>query len=97
MFGIGYATAEDRLFFIDILRHSGRAQLSSFVGGSQGNREMDRSVWADTPYNEADLQLQYDRARRALRRPGRQQIQEDVARTTSPGSTSTSPRPRSTR
>src|SRR3954453_15733209 len=26
-FGIGYATAEDRLFFLDVFRHPGRAQL----------------------------------------------------------------------
>ena len=60
MFGTGYATAEDRLFFMDALRHAGRAELSSFAGGS--NAEMDASVWADTPYNEADLRAQYDRA-----------------------------------
>lgn len=62
MFGTGYATAQDRLFFIDVLRHSGRGELSSFVGGSEGNREMDRGVWRDTPYTEEDLQLQIDRA-----------------------------------
>src|SRR3954451_3043109 len=37
-FGAGYAGAEDRLFLMDILRHTGRAQLSSFAGGSAGNR-----------------------------------------------------------
>jgi acyl-homoserine lactone acylase PvdQ len=58
IFGIGYATAEDRLFFIDILRHAGRAQLSSFAGGA--NVQMDREVWAETPYTEEDLQLQFD-------------------------------------
>jgi len=58
MFGLGYAAAEDRLFFMDVLRHAGRAQLSSFAGGSPGNREMDQSVWADTPYTEQDLQAQ---------------------------------------
>lgn len=62
LFGIGYATAQDRLFFIDVLRHTGRAQLSSFAGGSEGNRSMDRSVWADTPYTEADLERQIDPA-----------------------------------
>jgi acyl-homoserine lactone acylase PvdQ len=60
MFGAGYAAAEDRLFMIDVLRHAGRAQLSSFAGGS--NAEMDKEIWADTPYTEAELQLQYDRA-----------------------------------
>jgi acyl-homoserine lactone acylase PvdQ len=60
MFGAGYVAAEDRMFFIDALRHAGRAELAAFAGGSQGNRDMDASVWADTPYNEADLQLQYD-------------------------------------
>src|SRR4051794_9482535 len=33
-FGIGYATAEDRLFFLDVFRHLGRPQLSGFAGGA---------------------------------------------------------------
>jgi acyl-homoserine lactone acylase PvdQ len=37
VFGAGYAGAEDRLFLMDVLRHTGRAQLSSFIGGSEGN------------------------------------------------------------
>jgi hypothetical protein len=60
MFGAGYVAAEDRLFFIDALRHSGRGELASFAGGALGNREMDRGVWADTPYREAELQMQFD-------------------------------------
>jgi acyl-homoserine lactone acylase PvdQ len=75
MFGAGYAAAEDRLFFMDVLRHAGRAQLSSFAGGS--NTSMDASVWADTPYNEADLRLQYDRAPTMYGHRGIQ-IQHDV-------------------
>ena len=31
-FGAGFASAEDRLFEMDVLRHVGRAQLTSFVG-----------------------------------------------------------------
>lgn len=42
-FGAGYAAAEDRLFLIDVLRHTGRAELSSFAGGGAGNRRMDRT------------------------------------------------------
>ena len=60
MFGLGYAAAEDRLFFMDALRHTGRAQLSSFAGGSAGNRSQDAEQWALAPYTEADLQRQVD-------------------------------------
>jgi acyl-homoserine lactone acylase PvdQ len=52
-FGIGWATAEDRLFFIDVLRHAGRGDLASFAGGS--NVSMDESVWASEPYTQQDL------------------------------------------
>src|SRR6202023_1674293 len=31
MFGEGYAAAEDRMFFMDVLRHYGQGQLSSFA------------------------------------------------------------------
>src|SRR2546423_3692717 len=49
MFGIGYVTAEDRLFFIDILRHVGRAQLPSFAGGDPSNVLPDREIRHTTP------------------------------------------------
>ena len=60
MFGAGYVGAEDRLFFMDALRHSGRAQLSEFAGGA--NKAMDADVWNNAPYTEADLQRQFDLA-----------------------------------
>ena len=62
MFGAGYANAADRLFLMDILRHTGRAELSSFVGGSPSNRAMDHEQWQFAPYTEADLQAQIDAA-----------------------------------
>jgi acyl-homoserine lactone acylase PvdQ len=58
MFGSGYAAAEDRLFFMDVERHLARGQLASLLGGS--NAATDRSIFASTPYTEADLQQQYD-------------------------------------
>src|SRR3954462_13162103 len=60
MFGIGYATAHDRLFFMDIFRHLGRAQLSSFAGGDPANRAFDALMWTVAPYTEADLEHQVD-------------------------------------
>ena len=60
MFGLGYAAAEDRLFLMDVLRHAGRAQLTSFAGGAPGNRAQDEQQWSLAPYTEADLQRQAD-------------------------------------
>ncbi len=77
-FGAGYVTAEDRMFFVDALRHAGRAQLAAFAGGSAGNVAMDQSVWADTPYrNDQELQVQYDLAGEAYGAAG-EQVAEDV-------------------
>jgi acyl-homoserine lactone acylase PvdQ len=56
MFGLGYVGAEDRLFFMDVLRHAGRGELSSFAGGS--NAGMDAEQWEVAPYTEADLTRQ---------------------------------------
>jgi acyl-homoserine lactone acylase PvdQ len=76
MFGAGYVGAEDRLFFMDVLRHAGRAQLSSFVGGS--NRAMDAEVWDNAPYTEQDLQRQIDLADEVYGAEGTQ-LQQDLA------------------
>jgi acyl-homoserine lactone acylase PvdQ len=58
MFGIGYATAEDRLFFIDALRHAGQGNLAQFAGGA--NAAMDQTVWASEPYTQQDLDRQIE-------------------------------------
>jgi acyl-homoserine lactone acylase PvdQ len=58
MCAAGYVAAEDRLFLIDVLRHAGRAELSEFAGGTEGNREMDREQWSIAPYREKDLRRQ---------------------------------------
>ncbi len=78
MFGTGYAAAQDRLFLMDVLRHTGRAQLSSFIGGAAANREMDHTQWELAPYNEADLQEQIDRAQEVYGQRGAQ-LQDDLA------------------
>jgi acyl-homoserine lactone acylase PvdQ len=68
MFGLGYAGAEDRLFFMDVLRHAGRAELSSFAGGA--NAAMDAEQWEVAPYTEADLERQAEQVPRLLGRQG---------------------------
>ena len=59
-FGSGFASAEDRLFEMDVLRHVGRAQLTSFIGPSASNEAMDCSVASAAGYSEAELQNQVD-------------------------------------
>jgi acyl-homoserine lactone acylase PvdQ len=56
MFGAGWAGANDRLFLMDVLRHTGRAELASFLGGS--NASADAGQWGFAPYTEADLEEQ---------------------------------------
>ena len=77
MFGAGYAAATDRLFFIDVLRHLGRADLSSFAGGAPGNRAMDQEQWSLAPYTEDDLQHQIDQFDDLYGAEGRQ-LQTDL-------------------
>ena len=77
MFGAGYVGAEDRLFLMDVLRHLGRAQVSSFIGGAEGNRELDHEQWQIAPYKEADLQRQYDLGDEVYGEQG-ERLQEDV-------------------
>src|SRR5919109_3567711 len=52
LYGAGYAAAEDRLFFMDVLRHAGRGELSGFAGGA--NKSMDRDTFTGAPYKEDD-------------------------------------------
>jgi acyl-homoserine lactone acylase PvdQ len=76
MFGAGYAAAEDRLFLMDVLRHTGRAELSSFVGGSPSNRAMDEGQWALAPYTEQDLQSQVNAAQSEYGAAGAQVVSD---------------------
>ncbi|GAC1342522.1 MAG: penicillin acylase family protein [Candidatus Dormibacteria bacterium] len=40
-FGAGYVAAEDRLFFMDVLRHLGSATLTTFLGPSCADEKLD--------------------------------------------------------
>ena len=41
-FGAGYAAIEDRMFLMDVLRHTGAARMAEFVGNTPGNVAMDQ-------------------------------------------------------
>ena len=75
MFGAGYVGAEDRLFFMDVERHLGRAELSEFLGGS--SIATDRANWRAAPYTDAELEAQFENAEE-FRPEGGEQVQQDV-------------------
>ncbi len=59
-YGAGYVAAQDRLWLMDVFRHVGRGELTSFAGGAPGNRALEQSFWRQAPYTEQDLQDQID-------------------------------------
>lgn len=61
-FGAGYAAGEDRLWLMDVFRHVGRGQLTSFAGGAPANQGLEQQFYRNAPYTEADLQAQIDHA-----------------------------------
>ncbi|MHB9862857.1 penicillin acylase family protein [Streptomyces sp. YIM S03343] len=61
-YGAGYAAAEDRLWLMDVFRHVGRGQLTTFAGGAAGNQGLEQEFYRNAPYSEADLQAQIDNA-----------------------------------
>lgn len=63
MFAAGYTAAEDRLFLMDVLRHVGRAELTTFLGPAPGNIALDRAQLATAPYTEEDLERQIEEGR----------------------------------
>ena len=43
---------------MDLFRHVGRGELTSFAGGAVANRQLEQTFWAAAPYTEQDLQNQ---------------------------------------
>ncbi len=57
-FGAGYAQAQDRLFMMDVLRHYGEGTLTSFLGNSCADEEMDHNELLLAPYTKAQATAQ---------------------------------------
>ncbi len=75
-FGAGYAAANDRLWLMDVFRHVGRGELTSFAGGAVGNRGLEQTFWQAAPYTEADLQNQLNSAAATHGARGAQALQD---------------------
>ncbi|GAA1887796.1 penicillin acylase family protein [Streptantibioticus ferralitis] len=73
-FGAGYAAAQDRLWLMDLFRHVGRGELTSFAGGAAANQGLEQQFYSAAPYTEADLQAQADRLVKSNGARGRQAL-----------------------
>jgi acyl-homoserine lactone acylase PvdQ len=58
MFGAGYATAEERLFAMDVLRHVSKGTLAQLTGPD--GAEMDREQLTDQDFTDDELRAQFD-------------------------------------
>ena len=57
-FGAGYAAVEDRMFLMDVLRHTGAARMAEFVGNTPGNVAMDQAQLRSGYYTPAEANAQ---------------------------------------
>ena len=60
-YGAGFAQAEDRLFLMDVLRHFGSGTLTSFLGPSCADEQMDHDELLLAPYTRAQANAQINR------------------------------------
>ncbi|MEA2475326.1 MAG: hypothetical protein QOE06_3241 [Thermoleophilaceae bacterium] len=58
MFGAGYATAQERLFFMDAIRHTAKGTLSALTGA--GSAQDDAQQLTDQDFSDAELTAQFD-------------------------------------
>lgn len=65
MWGAGWASAEDRLFFMDVLRHTARGRLTEMIGPGPDGEVVaaDAEQLSVTDYTEAELQAMVDRVK----------------------------------
>ena len=61
-YGAGYAAIQDRMFLMDVLRHTGAARMVEFVGNTPGNVHMDQQQLQLAPYTHAEAAAQVQKA-----------------------------------
>ncbi|MFE0105020.1 penicillin acylase family protein [Streptomyces sp. NPDC059009] len=78
-FGAGFAAGQDRMWLIDLFRHIGRGELTSFAGGALANQGLEQEFWPQAPYTEEDLQRQIDSIKSTSGERGRQAMEDAQA------------------
>ncbi len=59
-YGAGYAAVQDRMFLMDVLRHTGAARMTEFVGDTPGNVAMDQAQLRSAFYTREEAAAQID-------------------------------------
>jgi acyl-homoserine lactone acylase PvdQ len=80
MFGAGYATAEERLFAMDALRHAAKGTLAQLTGPN--GAQMDREQLTDQDFTDDELRAQFDALPDKFGEPGargRQDVLDYIA------------------
>jgi acyl-homoserine lactone acylase PvdQ len=77
LWGVGWATAEDRLFFMDVLRYTAKSRLTELAGPGEDNVNLEADVaqLSVTDYDTNDLSGMLDRLGRSSPR-GAQVVQD---------------------
>ncbi|MFC7306879.1 penicillin acylase family protein [Streptomyces monticola] len=78
-FGAGFAAGQDRLWLIDLFRHIGRGELTSFAGGAPANQGLEQQFWPQAPYTEKDLEQQVEWLRKNSGERGEQAMKDAQA------------------
>ncbi len=71
-YGAGYAAVQDRMFLMDVLRHTGAARMAEFVGNTPGNVATDQAQLRAAFYTPAEANEQVVKAAAAAGPRGQQ-------------------------
>lgn len=69
-FGAGYAAVQDRMFLMDVLRHTGAARMAEFVGDTPGNVAMDQAQLRSAFYTPEEAAAQIEIAAKRAGKDG---------------------------
>jgi acyl-homoserine lactone acylase PvdQ len=62
-YGVGYASAQDRLWLYDLLRHVGRGRISEYLGPASATYALDDQFGSAGGYSEDEMTAMVDSAR----------------------------------
>ena len=74
MFGAGYAAIQDRMFLMDVLRHTGAARMAEFVGDTPADVAMDQEQLRTAFYTPKEAAAQVQKVAKRYGAEGRRLV-----------------------